>query len=210
MSEATEQGGAHIQGGAHKGDSAAPPGLPGLPTDDLAVADGQENDEDSDEDGPRPELRRVTSTDEEGKRKEAELRQYLANHRRRSEAFGSGPKNPKADEAGGEPSEAATGVGAAAGSSSDTKAAGGAEGAGGFDMFSETFTEKEIDGPNMEEVDEAALMDRGDNYDDKEGYYAHRVGDILNDRYKVRRARMRRLLLHVLLGTSRPRALPKG
>jgi hypothetical protein len=152
----------------------------------------------------------VTSTDEEGKRKEAELRQYLANHRRRSEAFGSGPKNPKADEAGGEPSEAATGVGAAAGSSSDTKAAGGAEGAGGFDMFSETFTEKEIDGPNMEEVDEAALMDRGDNYDDKEGYYAHRVGDILNDRYKVRRARMRRLLLHVLLGASRPRALPKG
>ena len=141
----------------------------------------------------------MTSTDEEGKRKEAELRQYLANHRRRSEAFGSGPKNPKADEAGGEPSEAATGVGAAAGSSSDTKAAGGAEGAGGFDMFSETFTEKEIDGPNMEEVDEAALMDRGDNYDDKEGYYAHRVGDILNDRYKVRRARMRRLLLRVLL-----------
>jgi len=34
-------------------------------------------------------------------------------------------------------------------------------------------------------VDEAAMMDRGDNYDDKEGYYAHRVGDVLNDRYKV-------------------------
>jgi len=28
-------------------------------------------------------------------------------------------------------------------------------------------------------------MDRGDNYDDKEGYYAHRIGDILNERYKV-------------------------
>jgi len=28
-------------------------------------------------------------------------------------------------------------------------------------------------------------MDRGDNYDDKEGYFAHRIGDILNDRYKV-------------------------
>jgi len=28
-------------------------------------------------------------------------------------------------------------------------------------------------------------MDRGDNYDDKEGYYAHRIGDIFNDRYKV-------------------------
>ena len=25
----------------------------------------------------------------------------------------------------------------------------------------------------------------GDNYDDKEGYFAHRVGDMLNDRYKV-------------------------
>merc|ERR1719440_2023512 len=36
-----------------------------------------------------------------------------------------------------------------------------------------------------EAVDEAAAMDRGDNYDDKEGYYAHRVGDVLNDRYKV-------------------------
>jgi len=34
-------------------------------------------------------------------------------------------------------------------------------------------------------VDEAAMMDRGDNYDDKEGYYAHRVGDMLADRYKV-------------------------
>ena len=31
-------------------------------------------------------------------------------------------------------------------------------------------------------------MDRGDNYDDKEGYYAHRIGDILNERYKVARA----------------------
>ena len=28
-------------------------------------------------------------------------------------------------------------------------------------------------------------MDRGDNTDDKEGYFAHRVGDVLNDRYKV-------------------------
>jgi serine/threonine-protein kinase PRP4 len=35
------------------------------------------------------------------------------------------------------------------------------------------------------DVDEAAMMDRGDNFDDKEGYYAHRLGDLLNDRYKI-------------------------
>jgi len=49
------------------------------------------------------------------------------------------------------------------------------------------FTDDVEDVPDapIDEIDEAAAMDRGDNYDDKEGYFAHRIGDILNDRYKV-------------------------
>ena len=62
------------------------------------------------------------------------------------------------------------------GSGADLKGEGG-----GFDMFNDDVEAA----ANVEEVDEAAMMDRGDNYDDKEGYYAHRIGDILNDQYKV-------------------------
>lgn len=54
-------------------------------------------------------------------------------------------------------------------------------GGGGFDMFNDDVEDVDREA----ELDEAAAMDRGDNYDDKEGYYAHRVGDVLAERYKV-------------------------
>jgi serine/threonine-protein kinase PRP4 len=64
------------------------------------------------------------------------------------------------------------------------KASQGADAGDGFDMFSDDVEEVAV-AQNNDEVDEAAAMDRGDNYDDKEGYFAHRTGDVLNDRYKV-------------------------
>jgi len=138
---------------------------------------------------------------DEDKKKAAELRQYLAAHRRRSESIEtnavSAPKASnltvsEADDVAMVTGEAGAAASASAGSaaaavepvapaSSSSKAADD----GGFDMFSDKFDEKALDEANMEEVDEAAMMDRGDNYDDKEGYYAHRVGDVLNDRYKI-------------------------
>ena len=100
---------------------------------------------------------------------------YLADHRRRSE--GMPPTNGFTQADAPQPGN----------SKSD---------GGGFDMFNEAFDEAPA--ATMDElVDEAALMDRGDNYDDKEGYFAHRIGDILHDRYKVRH-----------LSRSRCRVLP--
>lgn len=95
-------------------------------------------------------------------------KKYLEDRKRRSESFGSHV------DAGGD--GAAPAAGATEGEAEEA-----AEGGGGFDMFNDEVEEVEA----TDEVDEAAAMDRGDNYDDKEGYYAHRVGDILNDRYKV-------------------------
>jgi len=158
----------------------------------------------------QPPLQRVTSKDgplsEDAKKKEAELRKYLLEHNRRRESLKSGADKakvtaPSQSEPAGD-ADPATGPAGGGGEPDVSGAATATEGAseatkpdapsskkaaaddGGFDMFSETFDEK-VDEANMEEVDEAAMMDRGDNYDDKEGYFAHRVGDILNDRYKV-------------------------
>ena len=139
------------------------------------------------------------------KREEAKLRDYLLNHRRRSESFVSnadGKGNKTLDEEGadddvaevkraaGPPGGAGSkavviegGQGGGGASGGVEEAASCGDGSGGFDMFNDEVDEAAQ--VTAEEVDEAAMMDRGDNYDDKEGYYAHRVGDVLNERYKV-------------------------
>jgi len=123
-----------------------------------------------------------TEVSDDDKRKEAELRKYLSDQRRRSEG-GTAAKPgtaAAADAAAAGQTEEATGGDAADDDKGGTDAD---KGGGGFDIFSDEVEEAPAE---LEEaVDEAAMMDRGDNYDDKEGYYAHRVGDILNDRYKV-------------------------
>ena len=88
------------------------------------------------------------------------------------------PKPPPATE-----DQAAPAADAAAETAEKAEGEGEGDKADGFDMFNDDVEEAEV---AEEALDEAAAMDRGDNYDDKEGYYAHRIGDLLNDRYKVR------------------------
>jgi hypothetical protein len=76
------------------------------------------------------------------------------------------------------------GAAAAADAAADDGEKGGDKG-DGFDMFNDDVVEEAV---VEDALDEAAAMDRGDNYDDKEGYYAHRIGDMLADRYKARPA----------------------
>jgi len=129
------------------------------------------------EDGPAP-MQKMTSADmtDEARQKDKELREYMLNHRRRSEV---GNKAPKAAPAPAPVDAAEQGEAAEEEEEEEDKS-----GAKMFDMF----TTEDVDEPEValeEVVDEAAAMDRGDNYDDKEGYYAHRIGDILSERYKV-------------------------
>jgi len=146
-------------------------------------------DEDDEEDDVPLQRQSSREMSDEAKAKEAELRNYLLNHRRRSET------TSKEDLKGAAPS---TAEGAADSAKADGAADGADEGTGEeeakgagadggdrgeFDMFSDEVEEAAL--PLEDAVDEAAMMDRGDNYDDKEGYYAHRVGDVLNERYKV-------------------------
>ena len=148
-------------------------------------------DSESEEEAPAPvhlNSQDANPLSDEAKRKEAELRKYLLDHRRRTENV-EGKSNPGCETAqatSDQPEQSgarlSNDVGNASGTNPIASARKGDD--GGFDMFSDAFDEPVAEA--MEElVDEAALMDRGDNYDDKEGYYAHRVGDILNDRYKV-------------------------
>jgi len=135
--------------------------------------EGAAADSDS-EDGPAP-MKKMTSADmtDEARQKDKELRAYMLSHRRRSEVGGS-----KAAPAPAPADAAEQGEGEAAAEVEEDKSA------KTFDMF----TTEDVDEPEValeEIVDEAAAMDRGDNYDDKEGYYAHRIGDILSERYKV-------------------------
>ena len=124
-------------------------------------------------------IQRTQSTElsEEDKKKQAELRKYLEEQRRKTE----GGQKAAAEKAAAEKAAAAA---AAAAEASSSTATGAEKSNDGFDMFSDEVEESAIQG-NEDAVDEAALMDRGDNYDDKEGYFAHRVGDVLNERYKV-------------------------
>merc|ERR1740130_1712918 len=153
----------------------------------MATDHGEEappaGEADSDSDGESaPVLRTELSV--EAKAKESELRAYLLDHRRRMEGGTPHQKvdpsqvDPALDPAPEDevlPDAEPTGAEAAIG---DAKKDDG----GGFDMFNDDV--EEVDVPE-EVLDEAAAMDRGDNYDDKEGYYAHRIGDLLNDRYKI-------------------------
>ena len=152
--------------------------------DEGAPSTTAEQASDSDEESAVP-LQRLSSqetsrfaTAEDAKRKEEELRKYMLNHRRRSEGGGE-PANGEPENGGGGASEAQPTSTASEGATGGTAASGG-----GFDMFGEG-EEETVAAGLADEADEAAMMDRGDNYDDKEGYYAHRVGDILDDRYKV-------------------------
>ena len=143
---------------------------------DNGANGGGDADGDSDDDENPVPVSKVASSDlsEHDRKMEEQLRAYLLEHRRKQEG-GSKPAKPAAAAAStAEPDDATGGEG-------------GAEKAddSGFDIFNDDVEEAaEVD----EAVDEAAMMDRGDNYDDKEGYYAHRVGDILHDRYKARAA----------------------
>lgn len=110
---------------------------------------------------------------EEQRAKENELRRYLLDHRRRMEG---------GEEKEGAPAAPAAAAAAVPKEASEGEAAKGGDG-DGFDMFNDEVEAPE--GLAEDAVDEAAMMDRGDNYDDKEGYYAHRIGDVLNDRFKV-------------------------
>ena len=53
-----------------------------------------------------------------------------------------------------------------------------------FDMFTDDFEHDTIAGFS-DKNDKTVMMDRGDTLVDREGYYAHRIGDILNERFKV-------------------------
>jgi serine/threonine-protein kinase PRP4 len=174
---------------AAPGSSAMPSGASSATFAGAARAsqksNGASESEEEEEASRAPKVQRAGSHEisEEARQKEAELRKYLQEHRRRSESVHA-PSKPQ-QEAG------STGEGAAAASASggEDKGGDGGDGGdgggarGGFDMFNDEVDEKAI--PIEEAVDEAAMMDRGDNYDDKEGYFAHRVGDMLNERYKV-------------------------
>ncbi|KAL1495496.1 hypothetical protein AB1Y20_016861 [Prymnesium parvum] len=136
--------------------------------DDEASANVGLADADSDDDDNPVPLQMVPSADlsEHDRKMESQLRAYLLEHRRKQEGLRqsvAAPSKGRTDAVGTDGDE-------------------GKEDLGGFDIFNDDVEEAAA---VEEAVDEAAMMDRGDNYDDKEGYYAHRVGDVLNDRYKV-------------------------
>ena len=140
---------------------------------------GGDEEADSDDDGVAvpASLKKMRSADlsEHDRKMENELRAYLLQHRRQQEG-GSSTKRQ-----GAEPAPPPAAASAAEETKEEVEKI---DDGGGFDIFNDEVEEIEaVD----DAVDEAALMDRGDNYDDKEGYYAHRVGDVLNDRYKVER-----------------------
>jgi len=66
---------------------------------------------------------------------------------------------------------------------------GGAGGAGpqrGFDMFTDSpVRAAALRAQGVGAAASAAQHDRGDSYDDVEGYFSHRTGDVLNGRYKI-------------------------
>lgn len=167
-------------GGAAAGPYAEPSALATPPAGDETApqtelaeqADGAESES---EEGEAPAASRVLSSDLslEDRKKETELRAFMLAHRRQTE--GGQPRRERVAPA------AATAASSSAGTSQ--KAGAEEEGDVGFDMFNDDV--EEVTNPELM-LDEAAAMDRGDNYDDKEGYYAHRVGDVLGERYKVR------------------------
>lgn len=135
---------------------------------------GASGGEDSDDENPVP-IQKTTSAElsEHDRQMESQLRAYLLEHRRKQEGVDRRKQEGGARANPAEPQPLSE------------KPSGAEEGkgdSGGFDIFNDDVEEA---GAVEEAVDEAAMMDRGDNYDDKEGYYAHRVGDILNDRYKA-------------------------
>jgi len=147
---------------------------------DDAAKGGRGADGDSDDDNPVP-VQKVASSDlsEHDRKMESQLRAYLLEHRRKQEGWKQEGSKTGAAPAPAPAQQPAT-----------SEAMGEEEGAsqekqddGGFDIFNDDV--QEAAAAVEDAVDEAAMMDRGDNYDDKEGYYAHRVGDVLNDRYKV-------------------------
>lgn len=140
---------------------------------DDGESGGGDADSDDDDTLAPAALHKMRSTDlsEHDRKMENELRAYLLQHRRQQEGTSKSQ--------GVAPAPAPAAASAAEGAVKQTE---GADDGGGFDIFNDEV--EEIDAVE-EAVDEAAMMDRGDNYDDKEGYYAHRVGDVLNDRYKV-------------------------
>jgi len=141
---------------------------------DDADVEVERHGEDDDDEDARP-LVKMHSSDlsDEARRKETELRSYLLEHRRRMEGGSKESSNKEAaHDAAQEKSDA----------DMEGKSGAAEQGDNAFDIFNDEVEEPEA---AEEAIDEAAMMDRGDNYDDKEGYYAHRVGDILNDRYKV-------------------------
>jgi len=144
---------------------------------------------DSDDDiaeEPKLELTAGMPLSVEQRKKEDELRAYLLEHRRRMEggkdADAATAKAVTAAPAAAAVADAAEGAPTGRDAKGDAKRDEGGDD-DGFDMFNDEVEAPE--GLAEEAVDEAAMMDRGDNYDDKEGYYAHRIGDVLSERYKV-------------------------
>jgi hypothetical protein len=169
-------------GGAAAGPHAEPSALAAPPAGDERAPQTEQGEqvdgaESESEEGEFPAASRVMSSDLslEDRKKETELRAFMLAHRRQTEG---GQQQSRRE-------RAAPAAAAAALSSADTAQKTGAdeEVDGGFDMFNDDV--EEVTNPELM-LDEAAAMDRGDNYDDKEGYYAHRVGDVLGERYKVR------------------------
>ena len=154
-------------------------------TDEGAIGTsllGEAEGDSEDDENPVP-VERVAAADlsEHDRKMESQLRAYLLEHRRKQEGSKGGISAAAAAAVA-----AATTATAATGSDArwgETEAEAEKADDGGFDIFNDDVEEAAA---VEEAVDEAAMMDRGDNYDDKEGYYAHRVGDILNDRYKAR------------------------
>ena len=156
--------------GAGRGSAVADAEMPNDDAEILASADAANSD--SDDDAERSNVPQRQGSHEmsaEARVRESELRKYLMEQRR------------------SEDSAATAKIAAAAAAKAEAMVKAAAEtgdDAGGFDMFNDEVDEREV-ADEANAVDEAAAMDRGDNYDDKEGYYAHRVGDVLNDRYKI-------------------------
>ena len=169
-------GGAAAEPNAEPSTLAVPPSGDDVPPDTMPVEQGGEVESESEEGPPRAPLRRTPSSEltVEERKKETELRAFMLAHRRQFEG-GAAPR------AQGE--RGAEGKGSAPADAAQTADIEKMDD-GGFDMFNDDV--EAVANPEAQ-LDEAAAMDRGDNYDDKEGYFAHRVGDLLNDRYKVRR-----------------------
>jgi len=165
---------------ARTGDGSAPAAEPhaepsasgralAAPTgDDETGAQGESESED----GAGPAVARATSVEDQAKA--TELRAFMNSHRRQSEIGKGLAPAAKA---------AAVAAAAAAAAAQAAGEGGGEDAVDEFDMFND---EVEFVANPEAMLDEAAAMDRGDNYDDKEGYFAHRVGDLLSDRYKVK------------------------